>query len=362
MKYVDEYRDKETAQQYLGALARLVSRDWSIMEVCGGQTHTIIKYGIDQLIPEQISIIHGPGCPVCVTPIEQLDKAIAIGQKENVIFCSFGDMIRVPGSKTDLLSIKASGADVRIVYSPSDAIQIAQKNPDKEVVFFAIGFETTAAVNAMAVYQAKKLNLKNFSVLVSQVMVPPAIETIMSSPQNRVQGFLAAGHVCTVMGYHEYEPLAQKYQIPIVVTGFEPLDILQGIYMLVDMLENGRVGVENQYKRSVVREGNIPAQKIIQQVFEVRDRQWRGLGTLPQSGLYLRDDFCEFEAEERFWVQQIQAKEPEKCRSGEVLQGIIKPDECPAFAVECTPDNPLGAPMVSGEGACAAYYKYRSVQ
>ncbi len=360
MKFIDEYRDKESAQKYIEAIHKKTIGQWSIMEVCGGQTHSIVKYGIDRAIPEKIRIVHGPGCPVCVTPLEQLDKAMAIAKNNNVIFCTFGDMVRVPGSHQDLMSVKALGHDIRIVYSPLDAIQLAEKNPDKDIVFFAIGFETTAAVNAMAVFQAHQKNLSNFSVLVSQVMVPPAMEAILSGPENTVQGFLAAGHVCTVMGYHEYLPIAEKYQIPIVVTGFEPLDILQGIFMLVMMLENGEIGVQNQYKRSVQQKGNEPAQKLIAQVFQVIDRKWRGIGNIPQSGLGLRPPFDKYDAEVKYQVQEIFAEEPAQCRSGEVLQGIIKPDQCPAFAKNCYPDNPLGAPMVSGEGACAAYFKYRT--
>lgn len=328
------------------------------MEICGGQTHTIVKSGIEELLPEGITLVHGPGCPVCVTPLEMIDKALAIASRKEVIFTSFGDMLRVPGSTNDLLSIKAAGGAVRMVYSPLDAVKIAQEHPDKMVVFFAVGFETTAPANAMSVWQAKKLGLKNYSILCSHVLVPPAMEAILSSSSNLVQGFLAAGHVCTVMGYEEYLPISARYKVPIVVTGFEPLDILHGIAMAVKQLEENRCEVENQYSRSVRREGNIPAQKLINEVFEVTDRKWRGIGEIPRSGYRLRKEFAAFDAEQVYEVTDIKAQESPLCIAGTVLRGLKKPNECPAFAKECTPEHPLGAPMVSSEGACAAYYHY----
>ena len=328
------------------------------MEICGGQTHTLIKSRIDQMLPSEVTLIHGPGCPVCVTSLELIDKAINIARRSEVIFTSFGDMLRVPGSEADLLSVKALGGDVRIVYSPLDAVKLAQKHPDRQVVFFAVGFETTAPGNAMAVWQAKQLGLKNFSILSSHVLVPPAIEAILSSPGNQVQGFLAAGHVCTVMGYHEYEPIAEKYRVPIVVTGFEPLDLLQGIFLALQALEEGRWEVENQYTRSVTREGNVPAQQLTAQVFFACDRQWRGIGLIPRSGYCLRPEFSAFDAEQRFDVGSLTAQESSLCIAGQILQGLKKPHQCTAFGALCTPENPLGAPMVSSEGACAAYYRY----
>jgi len=362
MRFIDEYRDAALAQHYARRIAQTVTRPWTIMEVCGGQTHTIIKFGIDELLPKEITLVHGPGCPVCVTPVELIDKAIEIASRPAVIFCSFGDMLRVPGSEKDLLSVKAQGGDVRIVYSPLDALKLAKENPDREVVFFAVGFETTAPANAMAVHQAFRQNIKNFSLLVSHVLVPPAIEAILASPKNRVQGFLAAGHVCTVMGYTEYEPIAQKYKVPIVVTGFEPLDILQGVYMCVKQLEEGRHEVENQYTRSVRREGNIKAQELIREVFCVVPRKWRGIGEIPRSGLGLTEKYRAFDAELKFGLEDRSVEEPSECIAGLVLQGVKKPHECPAFGTRCTPEHPLGAPMVSSEGACAAYYRYRRDQ
>jgi hydrogenase expression/formation protein HypD len=362
MRFIDEYRDAKLAQRYARWIAQIVTRPWTIMEICGGQTHAIIKFGIDELLPKEITLVHGPGCPVCVTPVELIDKAIEIASRPEVIFCSFGDMLRVPGSEKDLLSVKAQGGDVRIVYSPLDALKLAKENPDREVVFFAVGFETTAPANAMAVYQAARQNIKNFSLLVSHVLVPPAIEAILSSPKNRVQGFLAAGHVCTVMGYTEYEPIAQKYKVPIVVTGFEPLDILQGVYMCVKQLEEGRHEVENQYTRSVRREGNTKAQELIREVFCVVPRKWRGIGEIPRSGLGLTEKYKEFDAELKFGLTDRSVEEPSECIAGLVLQGVKKPHECPAFGTRCTPEHPLGAPMVSSEGACAAYYRYRREQ
>jgi hydrogenase expression/formation protein HypD len=359
MKYLDEYRDADGAQSLAREISRITRHPWTIMEVCGGQTHAIVKFGIDELLPESITLVHGPGCPVCVTPLELIDKSIEIASRPEVIFCSFGDMLRVPGSDKDLFAVKAAGGDVRIVYSPMDAVDLARKNPSKQVVFFAVGFETTAPANAMAVYRAKQENIKNFSILVSHVTVPPAMEAILSAPDNRVQGFLAAGHVCTIMGYTEYEPLARKYHVPIVVTGFEPLDILQGVLMCVRQLEEGRAEVENQYSRSVRREGNKPAQDVIRKVFQVVPRKWRGVGEIPASGLGLSEAFQEYDAEKRFGVANVTVEESPECISGLVLRGINKPRECPAFGTRCTPERPLGALMVSSEGACAAYYRYR---
>lgn len=358
MKYVDEYRSEADAQRLFQSIGRLVTRPWTLMEICGGQTHTLIKFGIDRMLPETVSLVHGPGCPVCVTPLTEIDRAIAIAQQPGVLFTSFGDMLRVPGSRTDLLSVKARGSDVRMVYSPLDAVKLAAKHPDRQVVFFAVGFETTAPANAMAVYHAKKQGVQNFSILSSHVLVPPAMEAILSSPLNRVQGFLAAGHVCTVMGYWEYEPIAERYHIPVVVTGFEPIDLLHGIYLTLKALEEGRMGVENQYTRSVRREGNVAAQKLVAEVFEPCDRAWRGIGVIPKSGYRLREEYAELDAARRFAVEGITAEEPEICIAGEILRGLKKPHGCAAFGTACTPDHPLGAPMVSSEGACAAYYQY----
>lgn len=359
MKYIDEYRNSEIAKRYIDEIWKVCKGNWVIMEVCGGQTHTIIRFNIDEVLPKNILFVHGPGCPVCVTPLEILDKAIEIASMPNVIFCSFGDMLRVPGTKKDLFAVREEGGDVRVVYSPLDALKIAVKNPDKEVVFFGIGFETTAPANAMAIYQAKKLGIRNFSMLVSHVLVPPVIETILKSPNNRINGFLAAGHVCTVMGYKEYEEIAKKYKVPIVVTGFEPLDILQGVLMVVKQLEEGRYEVENQYSRSVRREGNLEAQKMISEVFEVTDRAWRGIGVIPQSGYKIREPYKEYDAEVKFNLENKSVEEPRECISGLVLQGVKKPYECSAFGSKCTPDHPLGAPMVSSEGVCAAYFNYK---
>jgi hydrogenase expression/formation protein HypD len=358
MKYLDEYRDPAGAQKIKDAIQSVTTRPWTIMEVCGGQTHTIVKYGIDELLPPGIELVHGPGCPVCVTPLELIDKAIEIAARPKVTFCSFGDMLRVPGSQHDLLTVKANGGDVRIVYSPLDCLKIAEQNPDRTVVFFAVGFETTSPANAMAVWQAKRRGLTNFAVLVSHVLVPPAMRAVLSSPQNRVQGFLAAGHVCAVMGYEEYIPLAERFKIPIVVTGFEPLDLMEGVYRCVCMLEQGRWGVENQYTRVVQREGNDPALRLIREVFEVGDRKWRGIGTIPQSGYRLTPEYEMFDAERRFSVQGLEVAESGDCISGLILQGLKKPHQCAAFGTLCTPDHPLGATMVSSEGACAAYYHY----
>ncbi len=358
MRFVDEYRDERLARSLLAAIERDTSRPWTLMEICGGQTHTLLRSGIDRMLPESITLVHGPGCPVCVTPLEQIDRALAIARRPGVVFTSFGDMLRVPGSTTDLLAVKSEGGDVRIVYSPLDAVKLAQKHPDREVVFFAVGFETTAPANAMAVWQAAQLGLTNFSILVSHVLVPPAMEAILGSPNNRVQGFLAAGHVCAVMGYWEYEPIAAKFRIPITVTGFEPLDLLHGIHLTVRALEEGRTGVENQYSRAVTRDGNRPAQELVETVFAPCDRKWRGIGTIPMSGLRLRDEYAHYDAEKRFRVSDLSADESPLCIAGEILRGLRKPSACPAFGRPCTPERPLGAPMVSAEGACAAYYRY----
>jgi hydrogenase expression/formation protein HypD len=358
MKYIDEYRDEELAAKLVNEIRQVVTKPWVLMEVCGGQTHTIVKYGIDNLLPDEVELVHGPGCPVCVTSLEMIDKAHAIAERPGVIFCSFGDMLRVPGSKVDLLVLKSRGADVRVVYSPIDALKIARANPNKKVVFFAIGFETTAPGNAMAVWQAQKQGITNFSVLVSHVLVPPAMAAILQSPLNRVQGFLGPGHVCTVMGYQEYEPIAARYRVPIVITGFEPLDILEGVLMTVRQLESGAVEVENEYPRVVKREGNRVAQDLVNSVFEVCDRKWRGVGLIPKSGYKLRPEFRDQDAELLFDVEEIETEESSLCISGLVLRGVKKPHDCPAFGTACTPTRPLGATMVSAEGACAAYYAY----
>jgi hydrogenase expression/formation protein HypD len=362
VKYLDEFSDPDLARGLLDRIRAVTTRRWAIMEVCGGQTHSIIRHGIDQLLPDQIEMIHGPGCPVCVTPLEIIDRALAIAARPGVIFCSFGDMLRVPGSERDLFAVKSTGGDVRVVYSPLDALKLARDNPDREVVFFGIGFETTAPANAMTVHQARRLGIRNFSLLVSHVLVPPAIAAIMESPTCRVQAFLAAGHVCSVMGTHEYPPLAAKYRVPIVVTGFEPLDILEGIRLTVTQLESGRHEVENGYARAVRPEGNLPAIAMLEEVFERTDRTWRGIGMIPGSGWRLAEAYAEFDAEQRFAVTDIHTAESTVCRSGEVLQGLIKPHECAAFGRECTPRQPLGATMVSSEGACAAYYRYRRLE
>ena len=364
MKYIDEYRDPKIAQAVAAEIARKVTRPWVLMEVCGGQTHTLMRYGIDELLPPEIELVHGPGCPVCVTPLEMVDRAIRIAALPDIIFTSYGDMLRVPGSESDLFQAKANGADVRVVYSPMDALKLARENPDRKVVFFGVGFETTAPANGMAVWQAKREGLANFSMLVSHVLVPPAMKLILSSPSNRVQGFIAPGHVCTVMGYREYEELVSQFRVPMVVGGFEPLDLLEAISMLVSQLEEGRAEVENQYARSVNYEGNLPAQQVLREVFEVSGRQWRGIGPIAESGYRLRDEFADFDAErvhglEAWGVEDWHAEEPKECISALVLQGLKKPLDCPAFGSRCTPTTPLGAPMVSTEGACAAYYQYR---
>jgi len=358
MKYLDEFRNPEIAKKILAELHQITTKEWVLMEVCGGQTHSIIKNGIDQVIPEKIQLVHGPGCPVCVTPLEMIDQALEIASQPDVIFCSFGDMLRVPGSEKDLFMVKSEGGDVRVVYSPLEAVKLARQHPEKEVVFFAVGFETTAPANAMAVHQAKREGLDNFSILVSHVTVPGAMKALLQSPENRVQGYLAAGHVCTVMGYWEYGPISEQYKIPIVVTGFEPIDILEGILETVKMLEAGEYGVRNKYARSVSYEGNKKSQELIQQVFAISDRKWRGIGELPESGYQLKPDYQEYDAALKFEVGDIHTQESDRCISGVVLQGLKRPNECPAFGKECTPETPLGATMVSSEGACAAYYRY----
>ena len=358
MKYLSEYRDAKLVHSIIHEIKRTITQPWILMEICGGQTHAIMRYGLDQLLPPEIELVHGPGCPVCVTSLELVDKALSIASQPNVIFTSYGDMLRVPGSEGDLFSVRASGGDVRVVYSPLDAIKIAQQNPAKEIVFFGIGFETTAPANAMSVLQADSIGLTNYSVLVSHVRVPPAMHAILSSPDNRVQGFLAAGHVCTVMGYWEYVPMAKQYRIPIVVTGFEPVDILRGILVNIQLLEQQKFVVENAYTRVVTYEGNKPAQKVIQQTFMECDRKWRGIGNIPASGWCIRAEYKTFDAENRFQVENIQPVESELCIAGEILLGAKKPFQCSAFKSICTPENPLGATMVSSEGACAAYYRY----
>ena len=359
MKYVDEYRDGRVAAKVVAEIRRLVTRPWTLMEVCGGQTHSIVKHGIDRLLPPEIELVHGPGCPVCVTPLEQIDKAHAIAGRPGVIFTSFGDMLRVPGSKTDLLRLKSEGADVRVVYAPLDAVKLAQQHPDREVVFFAIGFETTAPANALAVTRARALAVGNFSMLVSHVLVPPAITAVLQSPGNLVRGFLGPGHVCTVMGYREYEPIARHYRVPIVITGFEPIDLLDGVLRTVRLLEAGDATVENQYSRVVSRDGNRAARELIWSAFEVCDRKWRGIGAIPKSGLRLRWELRDFDAERRFDVAALDTLEPTACIAGQILRGLKKPGDCSAFGTACTPAHPLGATMVSAEGACAAYFAYR---
>lgn len=361
MKFLDEYRDPKAARRLAKSIERRVTRPWTLMEICGGQTHAIVRFGIDEMLPDEIKLVHGPGCPVCVTPVERIDRALELAARPDTILCSFGDMLRVPGSRRDMLSVKAEGGDVRVVYSPLDAVEIAQKNPERQVVFFAVGFETTAPANAMAVREARRRGLANFSLLVSHVLVPPAMEAILAAEDNRVEGFLAAGHVCTVMGTQVYAPIAERYEVPIVVTGFEPLDLLQGIDMCIAQLEEGRFECENQYARSVRREGNPAAISVVEDVFEVADRSWRGLGEIPASGFRLRAEYADFDADEKFTFFDEVAEECAECIAGEILRGVKKPRECPAFGTGCTPEHPLGAPMVSTEGACAAYYKFRSL-
>ncbi|NOT12302.1 MAG: hydrogenase formation protein HypD [Methylococcaceae bacterium] len=362
MKFLNEYRDPDTVKNLVSAINSITTQPWRIMEVCGGQTHSIVKHGLDQLLPDSIQLIHGPGCPVCVTPLAYIDKALAIARQPGVIFCSFGDMLRVPGSHADLLSLKAQGADIRIVYSPLDAVALARQHTDKHIVFFGVGFETTAPATALAAYQAKQQGLQNFSLLVCHVCVPPIMQALLASPTHQVQGFLGAGHVCTIMGTQQYEPICSEYRIPIVITGFEPVDILHGIYLCIKQLEEHRYQVENSYSRVVKERGNEPAQQLMQRVFKGVDRSWRGLGEIAASGLALADEYNQLNAELRFDVSTIQSEEPSECRSGEILQGLIKPPECAAFGNLCTPEHPLGATMVSSEGACAAYYRYRGRQ
>lgn len=358
MKFLDEYRDRDAARTLANAIARTVTQPWTIMEVCGGQTHSIVKYGIDRILPGLVELVHGPGCPVCVTSLEMIDRAHAIASRPGVIFCSFGDMLRVPGSRGDLLELKSRGADVRVVYSPLDAVNLAASQPDRQVVFFAIGFETTAPPNAMAVWMARRKRLPNFSVLVSHVLVPPMMTALLESPDNRVQGFLGPGHVCAVMGTSEYEPIASRYRVPIVVSGFEPIDLLQGLLHTLRQLESGRAEVENPYARAVRPEGNPASRRLVDEVFEPCDRKWRGIGPVAASGLTLRPGFHGFDAERRFDVGRIETQESGVCISGQILKGLKKPHQCPAFGKQCTPSNPLGATMVSSEGACAAYHAY----
>lgn len=359
MRFVDEYRDGEAVRLAASAIASVQTRPWTLMEICGGQTHSILKFGLDQLLPGKLTLVHGPGCPVCVTPLELIDQALEIAAKRDVIFTSFGDMLRVPGSRQSLLQVKASGGDVRIVYSPLDAVKLAEENRDRQVVFFAVGFETTAPANAMAVWRAHELELRNFTILCSHVLVPPAIDAILGAPDCRIEGFLAAGHVCTVEGTHDYEPLAAKYHVPIVVTGFEPVDLMTGILMCVTALEKGEANVENAYKRSASREGNPAARALVRRVFQTCDRAWRGIGVIPRSGLKLREEFKAFDAARRFDSGHIRTEEPKECIAGEILLGHKRPSQCGAFGAKCTPEHPLGAPMVSAEGACAAYFAYR---
>jgi hydrogenase expression/formation protein HypD len=358
LKYIDDYRDKNLVDTLVKKITDTCSKSWTIMEICGGQTHSIMKYNLQELLPSQINLVHGPGCPVCVTPVELIDKAIHLAGRKDVILASFGDMLRVPGSKTDLLSMKANGADIRMFYSPLEVLKIASENPQKKVILFGVGFETTAPAIALTVKQAKIKNIPNFSVLCSHVLVPPAMEAILSSSVSRIQGFLAAGHVCTIMGYHQYIPLAQKYHVPIVITGFEPVDLLLGISRVIQLLEHHEVTVENAYTRLVTEKGNIPAQQLLEEIFEPVDRKWRGIGIIPKSGLALRKEYQSFDADLLFGLEHIKANEPKECMAGQVLQGLLKPDQCPAFGNLCTPEKPLGAPMVSSEGACAAYYRY----
>ena len=358
MKYLDEYRNHDVARKIVSEIKRTVTRPWVLMEVCGGQTHSIVKYGLDCLLPEQVELVHGPGCPVCVTSLETIDRAHAIARKPDVIFCSFGDMLRVPGSNGDLFRIRAEGGNVKVVYSPLDCLKIARANPDKQVVFFAIGFETTAPANAMSVWQAREQGIANFSVLVSHVLVPPSITGILQSPNNRVQAFLGPGHVCAITGWADYEPIVERYRVPVVITGFEPIDILQGVLMAVRQLEQDRAELENAYARAVRREGNPEAQRMIERVFRVCDRSWRGIGIIPKSGFALSYEFRDYDAGRIFEVENIRTVEPSNCISGQVLKGLKKPLDCPAFGTQCTPENPLGATMVSAEGACAAYYNY----
>ncbi len=360
MKYVDEYRDAALVHTLAAAIARAATRPWTIMEICGGQTHAIVKFGLDELLPPPLTLVHGPGCPVCVTSADLIDAAVELALQHGVILCSFGDMLRVPGNGIDLLTAKARGGDVRIVYSPLDAVTLAREHPAKPVVFFAVGFETTAPANALAVLRAEREQVRNFSLLTSHVLVPPAMRAILGSPDNRVQGFLAAGHVCTIMGLQEYGPIARDHRAPIIITGFEPVDILEGILRCVQQLESGRAEVENAYARAVRPEGNLHARRIVEQVFEIADRDWRGLGVIPRSGLALRPAYADYDAARRFPLRPVAPAGATECISGEIMRGVRKPPDCPAFGTRCTPEHPLGAPMVSSEGACAAYHRYRS--
>jgi hydrogenase expression/formation protein HypD len=359
MKYIDEYRDRRIARALAAEIAARTARPWVLMEICGGQTHTIMRYGLDELLPRGLELVHGPGCPVCVTPLETIDKAITLASRSGVTLVSYGDMLRVPGSQSDLFQVKAQGGDVRVAYSPVEAVKIARTNPDRQVVFLAIGFETTAPANAMAAWQAKREGLTNFSMIVSHVLVPPAIRALMVSPRNRVQGFIAPGHVCTIMGCGEYESLVRDFHVPIVVGGFEPVDLLEAVLMLVKQLEGGEARLENQYARSVSAQGNLPAQAAVKEVFEIADQKWRGIGMIPNSGLRLREEYAAFDATKVFQLSDISVEEPAECISAQILQGLSKPPDCAAFGMRCTQENPLGAPMVSSEGACAAYYRYR---
>jgi len=359
LKHIDEYRDKALVENLVRTIEATITRKWTLMEICGGQTHSIMRYGLQDLLPDEINLIHGPGCPVCVTPVELIDMAVDLGSRPDIILISFGDMLRVPGSQKDLLSVKALGGDIRMVYSPLDALDIAEKNPEKEVVFFGVGFETTAPAVALAVKQASLRNLDNFSILASHVLVPPAIEALLQDHQSQIDGFLAAGHVCTIMGTREYLPLASKYRIPIVVTGFEPVDILLGIHSCIKMLEQKQSGVENAYVRSVKPEGNLAAQKLLKEVYVRVDRKWRGIGTIPGSGLGLSKPYMNYDALGKFKLQPVEKDDAKSCMAGEILRGRKKPSDCPAFGVQCKPESPLGAPMVSTEGACSAYYRYK---
>jgi hydrogenase expression/formation protein HypD len=358
MKYISEYRNPEKVRELIEEIKQTVTQPWSIMEVCGGQTHGLVKNGILAMLPDEVTMVHGPGCPVCVTPLHLIDKAIYLAEEKGVILCSYGDMLRVPGSKKSLLQAKAEGADIRILYSPLDAVKIAKENPDREVVFFAVGFETTAPANALSIVHAAKLQIQNYSILVSHVLVPPAIEAVMNDEETAVDAFLAAGHVMTIMGFEDYIPLTTKYKVPIVITGFEPVDLLQGILLTLRQLESGKHELENQYSRVAFEKGNLAAQKTIESVFRVGDQVWRGIGEIPSSGFRLRPEYLAYDAEQKFNINIEKAKESEDCIAGQVLKGIKKPSECPMFGKVCNPENPLGAPMVSSEGACAAYYHY----
>jgi len=362
MKYLTEYRNAEMAQKYFEEIHRITTRPWKLMEICGGQTHGLVRNGILDMLPENITMVHGPGCPVCVTSISVIDEAIFLAQQENVILCSFGDMLRVPGSAKSLLEIKSQGADIRILYSPLEAVQLAKQNPDKEIIFFAVGFETTAPANALSVIHADKLGINNYSILASHVLVPPAMDALLGDAENKIDAFLAAGHVCTIMGMEEYYPIAEKYKVPVVVTGFEPLDLLQGIFMAVHQLENGEYKVENQYARAVQREGNLLAKESIEEVFKISDRVWRGIGSIPKSGYEVNERYKKYNARLKFNMNLPTAEENKECISGDIMKGLKKPVQCPHFGIKCKPEHPIGAPMVSSEGACAAYYHYSAAE